>query len=1241
MAESPATFGANSWLVEELYRDFLTDPSSVPASWHDFFADYVPPHGAVVAGLTTATPTNGAGAPPAAAPESEAPVARTGTTDGDGKAEPAGDGKAERAGGATDVPALPDGAQRLRGVSAAIADNMQTSLTVPTATSLREVPAKLLEVNRRILNNQLKRTRGGKVSFTHLIGWAMVKAMAANRGMTRSYHEDADGNPFVHQPETFNLGLAVDVERKGGRVLLVPNIKDVDTLTFAQYWHAYEEMVRRIHGGNLSPDMFEGTTTTLTNPGGLGTVGSIPRLMRGQSAIIGVGALDFPSQFKGSDPRTLADLGIGKVITMTSTYDHRVIQGAESGMFLRSMEAFLLGEEGFYDDIFDSLQIPYEPVRWRTDNSSRVVGDEGARAAKQIAVQKLTNMYRVRGHLIANLNPLQHTFRKVHPELDPATYGLTIWDLDREFYTDGLAGHDRMTLGNLLGVLRDAYCRTVGIEYMHISDPEQKIWFQERVEGVKTTLSAEEQKRILEMLNEAEAFERFLGTKYLGQKRFSLEGSESLIPMLDGLLSASVEEGIEEAVIGMAHRGRLNVLANILRKSYDKIFSEFEGDIPENSVQGSGDVKYHLGSRGVHTSPDGGEIPVTLAANPSHLEAVNPVVEGMVRGKQDQKMDPPNHGPFLPILIHGDAAFAGQGVVAETLGMSQLKGYQTGGTVHIIINNQLGFTTAPHQSRSSEYATDIAKMVLAPIIHVNGDDPESCVRVVKLALDYRQKFGRDVVVDMICFRKHGHNEGDEPAFTQPIMYQAIANHRSVRKVYTEELVNRGDLTLEQAEEALGDFQSKLEEALGSTRASKPASNELPPIPVVHGVLDRVDTGVPLDRLQQITKVLTSWPENFEPHPKLARLLSKRAQQLDEDGVDWPVAEMLALGSLVQEGVNVRFAGQDSRRGTFSQRHAVLIDHTDASEYIPLRNLEVPTGISRPEGARDGLGQFMIYDSPLHEFGALGFEYGYSVIRPEALTIWEAQFGDFSNGAQIIIDQFITAAKDKWNEPSGLVVLLPHGYEGQGPEHSSARIERWLTLCAEDNIQVGQPSTAAQWFHMLRRQMHRDVRMPLVVFSPKSMLRAKHVLSTAADFTDGAFREVLGETGGPDAEEVRRVVLCSGKVRHDLIAARDKRSVPAAIVALEQLYPFPQQQVEEALKSFPGATDVMWVQDEPENMGPWPFVGSRLYNACEAAREDLVLRRATRFESASPATGSHTVHDLEQEKLMDEAFAGLQ
>lgn len=1207
MAESPTTFGANTWIVEELYRDFLTNPDSVPESWHDFFSDYTPPHGA------SASP--------------EAP-STTLTPSGNGKAttdQPTDEPK-------TAEEVIPEGVTKIRGVAAAIVENMQRSLEVPTATSFREVPAKLLEVNRKILNNQLVRTRGGKVSFTHLIGWAMVKALIANPAMTRSFHVDAGGTPYVHQPDHFNLGLAVDVERKGGRILLVPNIKAVDEMGFPEYWRAYEEMIRRVQANDLSADMFDGTTATLTNPGGLGTVGSVPRLMKGQSVIVGVGALDYPSQFKGSDPRTLASLGIGKVITMTSTYDHRVIQGVESGIFLRSLEAFLLGEEDFYDEIFDSLKIPYEPVRWRVDNSSKVVDDDAARAAKQISVQKLTNMYRVRGHLIANLNPLQHTFRKVHPELDPATYGLTIWDLDREFYIDDIAGKDRMTLGDLLGVLRDAYCRTVGLEYMHISDPEQKAWFQSRVEGVKTTLSTEEQRQILSMLNEAEAFERFLGTKYLGQKRFSLEGAESLVPMMDGLLSAAADDGLEEAVIGMAHRGRLNMLANILRKSYNKIFSEFEGDIEEDSVQGSGDVKYHLGARGVHTSQQGNKVPVSLAANPSHLEAVDPVVVGMVRAKQDQLDGPPDTGPVLPILIHGDAAFAGQGVVAETLGMSQLKGYETGGTIHIVINNQLGFTTAPHQSRSSEYCTDIAKMVSAPILHVNGDDPESCVRVVKLALDYRKTFGRDVVVDMVCYRKHGHNEGDEPAFTQPIMYDAIQTHRSVRKIYTEELVNRGDLTVEQAEEALADFKHKLEEALNQIRASAPEAHELPPPPKVRGVLDHVKTSVSRDRLQRVTKTLTSWPQDFEPHPKLAKMLSKRAQQLDDDAVDWPLAEMLALGTLVQDGTSVRFAGQDSRRGTFSQRHAVLVDHTDASEYIPLQHTD-------PLDGQDP-GQFMIYDSPLHEFGALGFEYGYSVARPAALTVWEAQFGDFSNGAQVVIDQFVTAAEDKWGEKSRLVVLLPHGYEGQGPEHSSARIERWLTLCAQDNIQVAQPSTAAQWFHLLRRQMVRDVLKPLIVFSPKSMLRAKAATSAAAALTDGTFEETLVETGGPDPDEVRRVLLCSGKIRHELTAYRDAHDKPAAIVSVEQLYPFPQDQIEEALRRFPNRTDVMWVQDEPENMGPWPFNGSRLYNACEAVDEDLALKRATRFESASPATGSHTIHELEQEKLMADAFDGL-
>ena len=1107
---------------------------------------------------------------------------------------------------------------------------MNLSRSMPTATSLREVPAKLLEVNRKIINNQLGRTRGGKVSFTHLIGWAIVRAVSQMPVMTSTYFEGEGGKGYVLRPDQVNLGLAVDVERKdGSHTLLVPNVKGVVQMTFDEFFRGYEEIVRRVKTNKLDTALFADTTITLTNPGTVGTVGSVPRLMPGQSAIVGVGAIDYPAEYQGADPRTLAQLGVGKVITITSTYDHRVIQGAESGLFLKMVHELLLGEHKFYDEIFDSLRIPYEPVRWRRDDHvANAPPGSAAHADKQVAVGRLINAYRVRGHLIANLNPLAHTFQRVHAELDPATYGLTIWDLDREFATGGLAGKSRLKLGDILGVLRDAYCRTVGVEYMHTQEREEKAWIQERVEGVTPPLDPEDHKHILRKLNAAEAFEKFLHTKYIGHKRFSMEGAESTIPMLDALLNAAAEDGVTHAVIGMAHRGRLNVLANVLSKSYEKIFREFEGDVDLDSVQGSGDVKYHLGARGRHTAPNGKEIELTLSSNPSHLEAVDPVVEGMARAMLDMHHDRSldRNTPVLPVLIHGDAAFAGQGVVAETLAMSQLRGYRTGGTVHLIINNQVGFTTGPQQARSSTYATDVAKMVQAPIFHVNGDDPEACVRVIRLALQYRQTFGKDAVVDMVCYRRWGHNEGDDPSYTQPIMYSAIENRRSVRKLYTEELVNRGVLTVEEAEAALDDFKERLESALRETRESLPERTpKAPPPPQPKGVLPQVETGVELERLQMIADAVTRAPDGFTIHPKLAKQLEKRRTQLGNDNVDWAMGEAMAFGSLVLEGTPIRLAGQDSRRGTFSQRHSVLVNYEDASEWAPLDHLS------------DDQARFMVYDSPLSEFACMGFEYGYSVIRKDALVLWEAQFGDFVNGAQVVIDQFIVAAEDKWRQTSGLVLLLPHGYEGQGPEHSSGRIERFLTLAAEDNIQVAQPTTAAQYFHLLRRQMHRDVRKPLVIFSPKGLLRAKPAASAAAAFTSGSFAEVLVEQDHRSDEEVRRVLLCSGRVAFDLIAARDERKAPAAVVRVEQLYPWPEEQLREMLKGFPNAKEVVWVQDEPDNMGSWPFAHQRLH---KLLRDDYSLRHASRPESGSPATGSSKIHEQEQQQLVDDALRDL-
>ncbi|MDP9388919.1 MAG: multifunctional oxoglutarate decarboxylase/oxoglutarate dehydrogenase thiamine pyrophosphate-binding subunit/dihydrolipoyllysine-residue succinyltransferase subunit, partial [Actinomycetota bacterium] len=1113
----------------------------------------------------------------------------------------------------------------LRGAAARIAANMEASLAVPTATSARTVPARLLEVNRTILNNHLSRTRGGKVSFTHLIGYAVVRALTAVPALNSSFATGDDGKPAVVRHPHIGLGLAVDVARDDGtRTLVVPCIRDVDTLDFRAFWAAYEDVIRKVRTNKLTADDFAGVTVTLTNPGTIGTVHSVPRLMPGQGAIVGVGAIDVPAEYQAADPRMLAQLGVGKVVTLTSTYDHRIIQGAESGLFLQRAHGLLLGEDAFYDHVFRALGVPYEPVRWRRDVNP--VDQESSHLTKQLHVQTVINMYRVRGHLIADLDPLAAKEPRTHPELDPATYGLTLWDLDRRFLTGGLAGKDELRLAEILGILRDAYCRTVGVEYMHIQEPDQKRWIQEHVEGVSLHLGPQEQRHVLGRLNAAEAFERFLHTRYVGQKRFGLEGGESAIPLLDAVLDEAAKAGLAEAVLGMAHRGRLNVLANIVGKSYRELFREFEGDIDPDTVQGSGDVKYHKGATGKFVGLSGRDIPVTLASNPSHLEAVDPVVEGMVRAKQDL-LDRGVDYPVLSLLIHGDAAFAGQGVVAETLNLSALRGYRTGGTVHLVINNQLGFTTSPESARSSVYATDVAKMVQAPIFHVNGDDPEACVRVARLAFAFRQAFNKDIVIDMVCYRRFGHNEADEPSYTQPQMYERIQNRRSVRKLYTEALVKRGDITMEEAERALEDFSARLQAALDETRSSAPPRPTVlvnAPRAVVH---PSPPTGVARDVLDRVAGALHSVPEGFAAHPKLARQLEARARLYAGGEVDWALGEALAFGSLLLEGADVRLSGQDTRRGTFSHRHAVLVDYGNGAEHVPLASLA-------PPGHQ---GRFFVYDSLLSEYAALGFEYGYSVVHKDALVAWEAQFGDFANAAQVIIDQFVVAAEDKWGQTSGLVMLLPHGYEGQGPEHSSARVERFLTLSAEDNIQVVSATTAAQYFHLLRRQVRRERRKPLVVFTPKSLLRARTTRSPVAELVEGRFREVLDDPAAPDPAGVERVVVASGKVAFDAMAARDEHRLPAAVVRVEQLYPWPADQVGGVLRRYHGATEVVWLQEEPENMGPWGFVRGRLLPLLPP---DAELRAVTRIETGSPASGSTALHQMEQEDLLARAFQGL-
>ncbi len=1273
---SVTEFGPNEWLVDELYQQYLADKNSVDAAWWEFFADYQPadtPRGRSSTrvadsttaaaqtgttgdgtptgngtpsgnGTTTGPPKSSTGAPvhppqtsrghtqPNRATSAQQPHASPAVVNPSTAAPATGQVSTTRLPRDAAMPAVePKVAReaevtRLKGPAGRVVTNMEASLEVPTATSVRAIPAKLLIDNRVVINNHLKRSRGGKVSFTHLIGFALVEALELMPEMNASYVED-DGKPAIVRPAHINIGIAVDLTKPDGtRQLLVPNVRHCEGMDFAEFWAAYEDLIRRTRTNKLGADDFAGTTLSLTNPGTIGTVHSVPRLMKGQGAIIGVGAMDYPAEYQGASEETLARLAVSKVMTLTSTYDHRIIQGAQSGDFLRVVHSKLLGEDGFYDRIFHALRIPYEPIRWVRDIS--VSHDDDIN--KTARVQELIHAYRVRGHLMADTDPLEYKQRR-HPDLDVTTHGLTLWDLEREVPTGGFGGKPVMKLRHILGVLRDTYCRTVGIEYMHIQDPEQRRWLQERLERPYAKPSRDEQLRVLARLNAAEAFETFLQTKFVGQKRFSLEGGESVIPLLDELLSAAAKAELDEVCIGMPHRGRLNVLANIAGKSYGQIFREFEGQQDPRSVQGSGDVKYHLGTEGRFTADSGEQTKVYLAANPSHLEAVNPVLEGVVRAKQDRLNRGSEFFSVLPVLMHGDAAFAGQGVVTETLNLSQLRGYRTGGTVHVVVNNQVGFTTAPSSSRSSVYCTDAARMIQAPIFHVNGDDPEACVRVARLAFEFRMAFDKDVVIDLVCYRRRGHNEGDDPSMTQPLMYNLIEAKRSVRKLYTEGLIGRGDISVEEAEQALRDYQGQLERVFAETRetvnhpptASRDVTAGLD-LPLAQQQdstrSDPRATAVPLEVLKRIGDAYVSPPTGFSVHPKLKPLLERRAAMASEGGVDWGFGELLAIGSILMEGTNVRLTGQDTRRGTFTQRHAVLTDKITGEEWTPLTRLS------------EDQGKFWTYDSLLSEFAAMGFEYGYSVERPDALVLWEAQFGDFGNGAQTIVDEFISSSEQKWGQRSSVVLLLPHGYEGQGPDHSSARIERYLQMCAENNMTVAQPSNPASYFHLLRRQAYAKPRKPLIVFTPKSMLRLKAAAAPVEAFTSGTFQPVI-----PDWEHVPsadRVLFCSGKIYHDLVAERKKREdTSTAIVRLEQLYPLDVAGILSAIEPYDSAAQLVWVQDEPANQGPWPSIALSL-------PQDLggrPLLRISRPASASPATGSAKKHQAEQAALIAQAF----
>jgi multifunctional 2-oxoglutarate metabolism enzyme len=1229
VSSTSSPFGQNEWLVEEMYRKFRDDPSSVDPSWHEFLVDYNPeptvdappePDGQPAASAQPLPEAVPAPSPPPPVPPTTAPA--NGAT-----SAPAPPAKP-----AAPAPAEGDEFQVLRGAAAAVVKNMSMSLDVPTATSVRAIPAKLMIDNRIVINNQLKRNRGGKISFTHLLGYAVVQAVKKFPNMNRHFAE-VDGKPSAVTPANVNLGLAIDLQGKDGkRSLVVAGIKRCETMRFAQFVTAYEDIVRRARDGKLTAEDFARVTISLTNPGTIGTVHSVPRLMAGQGAIIGVGAMEYPAEFQGASPERIADLGVGKLVTLTSTYDHRIIQGAESGDFLRTIHELLLSD-GFWDEIFRELSIPYQPVRWRPDNPDSIV-DKNPRVIELIAA------YRNRGHLMSDTDPLRldNTRFRSHPDLDVLTHGLTLWDLDRVFKVNGFAGAEYKRLRDVLSVLRDAYCRHIGVEYTHILEPEQQRWLQERLEVKHDKSTVAQQKYILSKLNAAEAFETFLQTKYVGQKRFSLEGAETVIPMMDAAIDQCAEHGLDEVVIAMPHRGRLNVLANIVGKPYSQIFSEFEGNLNPAQAHGSGDVKYHLGATGVYIQMFGdNDIQVSLTANPSHLDAVDPVLEGVVRAKQDllDKGDTDDGFSVVPMMLHGDAAFAGQGVVAETLNLALLPGYRVGGTIHIIVNNQIGFTTSPEHSKSSEYCTDVAKMIGAPIFHVNGDDPEACEWVARLAVDFRQKFKKDVIIDMLCYRRRGHNEGDDPSMTNPAMYDAIDTKRGARKSYTEALIGRGDISMKEAEDALRDYQGQLERVFNEVRdlekhPVQPSESVESDQMIPAGLSTAVDKAL----LARIGDAHLALPEGFTVHPRVKPVLERRREMAYEGKIDWAFAELLALGSLVAEGKLVRLSGQDTRRGTFSQRHSVIIDRNTGEEFTPLQLLAT-NGDGSPTG-----GKFLVYDSPLSELAAVGFEYGYTVGNPDALVLWEAQFGDFVNGAQPIIDEFISSGEAKWGQLSNVVLLLPHGHEGQGPDHTSGRIERFLQLWAEGSMTIAMPSTPSNYFHLLRRHALDGIQRPLIVFTPKSMLRNKAAVSDVKDFTEIKFRSVLEEPtyedGIGDRAKVTRILLTSGKLYYELAArkAKDERD-DVAIVRIEQLAPLPRRRLNETLDRYPNVNEYFWVQEEPANQGAWPRFGLELPELLPAKLAGI--KRISRRAMSAPSSGSSRVHAVEQQEILDLAF----
>jgi len=1213
-------FGANASYVEGLLARYNADPNSVDESWRSFFGDLL--RGEVPADLGGNGQASIATTPqPVRTPEPVVAKPTPVTLSADTEPKP------------------------LIGAAKKIVENMEQSLGVPTATSFRNIPVKLLEENRRTINEQLKARGRGKVSFTHIIAWAIVKAVKAYPQMNFGYGF-VNGTPSRLEHEHVNLGIAIDIEKKdGSRNLLVPNIKGSDSMDFAEFFAAYNDQVKKAREGKLAIEDFQGTTISLTNPGTIGTVASNPRLMAGQSAIIATGAIEYPAEYQAMTSGALSQLGISKTVTITSTYDHRVIQGAESGLFLAKIHEFIIGQHDFYDEIFRDLEISYPPLHWAEDYNPALLGGDrfAEQTEKQANVLQLINAYRIRGHLLADIDPLNMTSHRAS-ELDLAAFGLTVWDLDREFITGGLHGEKTATLRRILEILQKAYCGKVGIEYRHIQDKEEKDWIRNRVreQFVDTVpLSAELKKELLQKLIEAEQFEQFLHKKYLGQKRFSLEGCETVIPMLDQLVEGASARGVDEIYMGMAHRGRLNVLTNIIGDAEkgdmaERIFTVFEGTSHPSFPADEGDVKYHQGAIGNRKTKAGRDIRIQLSSNPSHLEFVDPVVEGMARGKQDdlrngeQKTREEVYKQIMPVLLHGDAAFAGQGIVMETLQLAGLPGYRTGGTIHIVINNQIGFTTSAEMGRSSIYSTDAAQITQTPIFHINGDDPEAAYRVIQIALDYRTRFQKDVVLDLVGFRRLGHNEGDEPSYTQPLMYARVKAHPGTQHLYAEQLIREGVITDDELKQLTANTVDKYEAILARAKqvaVEKPKKTALDAPPADEDGSTVFASGITPDELKTVAEKISLVPEGFHINPKMVNQLARRAKMgTGEVPMDWGFAEAISIGSLVLEGVPVRLSGQDSGRGTFSQRHASMYDTLTGERWSPLTEL-------RNEANKKA--RFYVYDSSLSEAGVLGFEYGYSVVCPNDLVMWEAQFGDFSNGAQVIIDQYISSSEDKWKQKCRLVMLLPHGYEGQGPEHSSARLERYLQLCAENNLQVCYPSTPAQYFHLLRRQVKQEIERPLIVMTPKSLLRLPAASSTIAELTEGGFHPVLDDTLITDKNAVKRIVLCSGKVFYDIDGAREEiNDNRVAVVRLEQFYPFPAKALKNIFAEYPNATQLFWTQEEPHNMGGWTFVEQRLR---DIKPENMALRYVGRAASASPATGSYAIHELEQKQLVDQAL----